>query len=167
MARSTGGSGSGDAATAATVPEPAGPAGSPRPSDTLLAAAWALLGQARATPVAVERYRIAHRAALRGAVAAVGTLADPTPGRAGQRAVWSVLAERAPELTEWAWFLAVAARGAQPRRPEPGVVAPAAVAGRDADDLVRQVEQFLVLLARRLDRPRRDAPVPGAARRSA
>ena len=135
-----------------------------RPSTVLLGPAWEVLREARAAAGAVERHRAAHRAAVRGAVAAVGALADPVPGAPPQRAVWSVLAERAPELTEWAWFLSLVAPGSAAPRPERGVVA--AVVERDADDLVRQVEQFLELLGRRLDRaPGR--PAPAAAPRSA
>jgi hypothetical protein len=100
-----------------------------------------LLAPARRDPVA--RYRQAHRAAVTGAVAAAGVLARPTSTRAPQRAVWSLLAEHAPELTEWAWFLASAA----PARSGPGPGA-LRVGERDADDLVRQVAQFLDLLER-------------------
>ena len=81
-----------------------------------MAAARDLLGTARhglatamATTVSTERYATAHLAALRAAAAvlAVPHPAAPPPG--GPANVWVLLAEVAPELSEWAAFFAAGA----------------------------------------------------------
>lgn len=105
----------------------------------LLSVAVATAAAARRAPDPVARYRTAHLAAVRGAVALLGGIARPSGAPAAQRSVWSLLADRVPGLTEWSWFLAHAA---------PAALGPRArVGSRDADDLLRQVEQFLDLLA--------------------
>ena len=53
------------------------------------------------------RYATAHVAALRAAAALLAARAAPaTPRRRGQKNAWVLLAEVAPELTEWAAFFA-------------------------------------------------------------
>ena len=109
------------------------------------------LGRARATILeaqtcdrATERYLAAHLAALR--VAAVLLSCRARPGRVGARPrdAWQVLAEVAPEFAEWAsYFAATSVKGVAVR--SGGV---AAVNARDADDLVRDAEAFLLLVER-------------------
>ncbi|SNC60671.1 hypothetical protein SAMN05445756_0326 [Kytococcus aerolatus] len=93
------------------------------------------LAEACATPEPELRYEAAHLGALRAAAAVVA--ARSVPGERGRpRSVWELLVGVAPELQEWAVFFADSAR----RR--------SALAGgqrcsqREADDLVRQVEEF-------------------------
>ena len=69
--------------------------------------------------------------------------ARPEPRRRGSRNVWHLLAEVAPEFAEWAAFFAScsdtrAAAEAGIRR---------LVGRREADDLLRQSEQFVTLVA--------------------
>ncbi|WP_462417383.1 SAV_6107 family HEPN domain-containing protein [Kytococcus sp. Marseille-QA3725] len=93
------------------------------------------LAEACASPVPEERYEAAHLAALRAAAAVVA--ARSVPGRASRpRSVWELLGGVAPELREWAVFFdgsarrrAALARGRQ-------------CSQREADDLVRQVDEF-------------------------
>ncbi|WP_460864495.1 SAV_6107 family HEPN domain-containing protein [Rhodococcus aerolatus] len=137
----------GAAATTGAAP---GPAGRPDGPGDVLDGARRTLAEAHGLADPVARYHRAHLAAVRGAVAATGLLARPTAAPAPQRTVWSLLAERAPELTEWAWFLASTA---------PLTLATTGrghVGERDADDLLRQVAQFLDLLAAPLRRACRD-----------
>ena len=65
----------------------------------------------------------------------------PARGRAGarRRDVWQLLAEVAPELEEWAAFFASCSRTRAAA--EAGISR--AVTRRDADDLLRQAEQFV------------------------
>jgi hypothetical protein len=88
-----------------------------------------------------QRYATAHLAALRAAAGVLAVRARPVGG-AGRRAasVWTLLARVAPELAEWATFFA---SGAGKRRAAEAGRAHA-VTTREADDLVRAVECFLV-----------------------
>lgn len=128
-----------------TTGDAGAPPAGPGPAD-LLGGAWRTLATAGAVADPVARYHRAHLAAVRGAVAATGVLARPTSARAPQRAVWSLLAQRCPELAEWSWFLASTAPVAL------AAAGRARVGERDADDLLRQVGQFLGLLERALRR---------------
>ncbi len=108
-----------------------------------------LLAQARAGLVAAavattpqERYVAAHLAALRTAAAVLSARARPGAAK-GPRSAWTLLANVAPELTEWAAFFAAGAG----RRAAAEAGLSAAVTARDADDLLRQAEAFLVLVA--------------------
>ncbi|MGO1166923.1 MAG: SAV_6107 family HEPN domain-containing protein [Janibacter sp.] len=79
--------------------------------------------------------------------------ADP-PRRTGPVDVWSLLPRVAPELTEWADFFAtVLSDGARP-----GTVAGEPMSVREVDDLLRQGEDFVQLVAGTLGLP----PVPVA-----
>jgi hypothetical protein len=133
-----------------------------------------LLGQARhglseaaALSRAAERYATAHLAALRTAAAVLAARTHPEPTRAsrrrsGPRNAWTLLAEVAPELTEWAAFFAAGAG----KRAAAEAGAAGAVSDREADDLLRDVETFLALAATTLGVP--DQPVlPGALSRQA
>lgn len=101
-----------------------------------------------------ERYRCAHLAAIRAAAAVLAARAAPT-GRRRPRSVWDLLCDAAPELGEWAAFLAAAGRRRQGL--ESGL---ARVSPREADDLVRQVQAFLGLVRTHLlgDAAARDTP---------
>lgn len=100
---------------------------------------------------AAQRYVEAHLGALRAAAAVVAARSVPSR-RSRPRSVWQVLTEVAPELTEWAAFFA--ASGRRRAALERG----AAISGaREADDLLRQAEVFLGIVADVLGAPRRDA----------
>lgn len=112
-----------------------------------------LLGQAQAgltetaqlaTPG--ERYAGAHLAALRAAAAVLAARAHPDTSatrRRRLRSAWDLLCEVAPEMAEWAAFFAA---GASKRAAAEAGVAKA-VTVREADDLVRDVETFLAVVA--------------------
>ncbi len=89
-------------------------------------------GREHAAP---RRLALAHLAALRGAAAVLAARARPGSG-GGPRDAWALLGSVAPELGEWARFFAGWSPGRGASRP---------VSARDADDMVRQVEQFLIL----------------------
>lgn len=98
-----------------------------------------------------ERYVAAHLAALRAAAAVLSVRGRPH--RHGRpRSVWEVLPTVAPELGEWAMFFdAGASRRAALEAGRDDVVT-----GREADDLVRDGECFLVLVESLLGLPRHD-----------
>jgi hypothetical protein len=85
------------------------------------------------------RYPAAYLAALRAAAAVLAVRARPRSRRGAPRDVWRLLAEVAPELGEWAAFFASCSdtRAAA----EAGIAR--LVGRRDADDLLRQAEQFV------------------------
>lgn len=91
----------------------------------------------------VERYAYAHLAALRAAAAVLAVRARPRR-RAQPTSAWTLLATVAPELAEWSTFFAAAS--ATRAAAEAGVHR--LVTSRDADDLVRQADQFLALAQR-------------------
>jgi hypothetical protein len=112
--------------------------------------ARALLEQARQGLVDAEcasdpadRYVGAHLVALRAAAAVLAARARPR-ARSRPTSAWTLLAGVAPELAEWAAFFA--AGSATRIAAQAGVTR--LVTTRDADDLVRQVGQFLVLVER-------------------
>jgi hypothetical protein len=93
---------------------------------------------------AAERYAGAHLAALRAAAAVVAVRAQPDRRRQRPLSVWALLASLAPELREWATFFAA---GSKTRAAvQAGVTR--LVTARDADDLVRQSEEFIDLAER-------------------
>lgn len=120
----------------------------PQVRELLAAAARALLA-ASAQPRACERFAGAHLAALRTAAALLAAEARPARRRGGLRSAWSLLAEVAPDLAEWAGYFQAGA--ATRSAAEAGLVD--AVTDRDADDLVRGVEAFMALVARRVGLP--------------
>lgn len=85
------------------------------------------------------RYPAAYLAALRAGAAVLAVRARPAPRRGAGRNVWQLLAEVAPELGEWAAFFAACSdtRAAA----EAGIAR--LVGQREADDLLRQAEQFV------------------------
>jgi hypothetical protein len=112
----------------------------------LLAAARRGLHEAATSPRSAERYANAHLAALRCAAAVLAARTQPAlPGkRRGRRPrnAWALLIQVAPELREWAEFFAAGA--GKRAAAEAGI--DHAVTAREADDLLRDSEQFLALV---------------------
>ncbi len=113
----------------------------------LLDRAQETLLEACRTTVAASRYLQAQLAALRAAAAMVAARSLPD-SQAGPRSLWDLLPVVAPELTEWAEFFAVPT--GQRTGIERGQVR---VSARAADDLLRQAETFVALVARALGLP--------------
>jgi hypothetical protein len=129
---------------------------------TLFDAARAELASAATSTAPRERYAAAHLAALRAAAAVLAARAHPSGStwrRGRPRSVWVLLAEVAPELAEWAAFFAAGA--GKRAAAEAGLAR--AVTRRDADDLLRDADVFLGLVAGTLGFP--DQPtLPDVAR---
>ncbi|MGH3567319.1 MAG: SAV_6107 family HEPN domain-containing protein [Pseudonocardia sp.] len=108
----------------------------------LLRQATAGLADAHREDDILVRYPAAYLAALRAAAAVLAVRARPRPRRGATRNVWQLLAEVAPELAEWAAFFASCSdtRAAA----EAGIAR--LVGRREADDLLRQAEQFVGLV---------------------
>lgn len=88
------------------------------------------------------RYACAHVAALRAAAALIAARAVPAPTtgrRRAQKNAWVLLAEVAPELSEWAAFFAAGAS----KRAAAEAGSSRAVTEREADDLIRESDRFL------------------------
>jgi hypothetical protein len=140
---------------------PATPATSPaRPSAPLPATAVTALERARAAladaagaTAPAPRYAAAHVAALRATAALLAVRTRPSSRRA-QRNAWTLLAQVAPELEEWAAFFAAGA--AKRAAAEAGLSR--SVSTREADDLLRDSSRFLALVERMLGLPSRHDP---------
>lgn len=107
------------------------------------------LSEAIAAPEVPTRYACAHVAALRAAAALLAARARPEPAggrRSRQKNAWVLLAEVAPELTEWARFFA----GGAAKRAAAEAGSTRAVTEREADDLVREADRFLAVVERSL-----------------
>lgn len=98
--------------------------------------------EAYATPDPARRYATAHLAALRAAAAVLAARAHPVRRQGRIRSVWSLLPGVAPQLQEWAAFFA---GGATKRAAADAGLQ--VVSQREADDLVRDAESFLVQVA--------------------
>ena len=123
-----------------TVHEPAGPFSLPATTHAYLARAAESLSEAMAAVDVPTRYACAHVAALRAAAALLAARARPAPSRRRrQKNAWVLLAEVAPELTEWATFFAAGAA----KRAAAEAGSTRAVTEREADDLVRDADRFL------------------------
>lgn len=108
--------------------------------DLLGSAARGLL-EAYTTPEPTRRYATAHLAALRAAAAVLAARAHPVKkGRI--RSVWALLPAVAPQLQEWSAFFA--ANAAKRAAADAGLPV---VSQREADDLLRDAETFLVQVA--------------------
>ena len=93
------------------------------------------------------RYACAHVAALLCAAAALlAARARPAPRGRRQKNAWVLLAEVAPELTEWASFFAAGAG----KRAAAEAGSTRAVTEREADDLVRDADRFLAVVEQAL-----------------
>ena len=114
----------------------------PRAALALLRQAAEGLAEAHRRPEPMLRYPAAYLAALRAGAAVLAMRARPAPRRGASRSVWQLLADVAPEYGEWAAYFAScsATRAAA----EAGIER--LVGSRDADDLLRQAEQFLELV---------------------
>ena len=103
-----------------------------------------------------QRYATAHLGALRAAAGVLAARTRPESARRRPRSAWVLLGQVAPELGEWAGFFAAGA--AKRAAAEAGLSS--AVTGREADDLVRDVGAFLVVVENFLAAP---APEPARA----
>ncbi len=111
----------------------------PRAVSGLLIASQQGLADAEGARVAGERYSLAHLAALRAAAAVLAARTRPQNRRGRPVSAWRLLTEVAPELGEWAAFFAAGAgkrAAAEAGRP--------VVSQREADDLIRDAERFLL-----------------------
>ncbi|HIZ99642.1 MAG TPA: hypothetical protein H9805_13840 [Candidatus Janibacter merdipullorum] len=125
--------------------------------DLLAAAAESLAGAHMARTVH-GRVAGTRLAVLRAAAAVLSVrgrrpadeLRRPRSPTAGPVDVWSLLPRVAPELTEWAEFFATVL----PAGPRPGSDGEGPMSVREADDLLRQGEEFVQLVAGLLGLPR-------------
>jgi SAV_6107-like HEPN len=92
------------------------------------------------------RYACAHVAALCAAAALLAARARPAPRGRRQKNAWVLLAEVAPELSEWASFFAAGAA----KRAAAEAGSTRAVSEREADDLVRDADRFLAVVEQAL-----------------
>lgn len=106
------------------------------------------LSEAVSSTDAPTRYACAHVAALRAAAALLAARArpEPTRSRRAQKNAWVLLADVAPELTEWATFFAAGAS----KRAAAEAGSARAVSAREADDLVRDADRFLAVIEQAL-----------------
>ena len=143
------------------------PGGPPAAARELLAGSARELLAASATDTLDDpeaRYARAHLAALRAAAAVLAARARPRSRRGGVRSAWVLLAEVAPELGEWAAFFAAGAG----KRAAAEAGLRGVVSEREADDLVREAESFLAVVARVLGVAHQPAlPTEPPARRAA
>lgn len=96
---------------------------------------------ARHEPVVDRRYQIAHLAALRAGAAVLAARSRPSGRMPGMVTVWDLIPSLAPELSEWSGVFARCSSRRVDR-----------VTAREADDLVRDAERFLELVAHSLTR---------------
>ena len=108
----------------------------------LLGSAARGLLEAYATPDPARRYATAHLAALRAAAAVLAARAHPVRQSGRIRSVWALLPVVDPQMQEWAVFFAANAT----KRAAADAGLPV-VSQREADDLVRDAESFLVQVA--------------------
>ncbi|WP_051941001.1 SAV_6107 family HEPN domain-containing protein [Phaeacidiphilus oryzae] len=116
----------------------------------LLAQAERSLAEARGQEQPLERYAIAHLAALRATAAVLAVRGRPEKtdarGRRRIRSAWDVLPEVAPELAEWSAYYAAGA--GKRAAAEAGIESAATM--RDADDLIRNTALYLRIVQRLL-----------------
>ncbi len=126
---------------------------SAQPTDELLATVASIdllsnalrsLNTAISSERASERYVAAHIAALRAAAALLASHAQPNKRR--PTSVWVLLVNRFPEFSEWAQFFTVTAK--KRAAAEAGVRD--AVTPREADDLVRDAQDFIDAVTEKL-----------------
>lgn len=132
--------------TGAMVPAPrmpAAPAPTSRAVLALLRQATDGIVEAHREQEPMLRYPAAYLAALRAAAAVLAVRARPQPRRGAGRNVWQLLADVAPEFEEWAVYFA-SCSGTRAAA-EAGIAR--LVGRRDADDLLRQAEQFIGIVA--------------------
>ena len=112
--------------------------------------ARAALLEAELTSRSADRYLAAQHAALRTAAVILAARSHPAVGahRSRPRNAWQLVAVVAPEFGEWAAYFAAT----EGKRDAVRAGATAIVSTREADDLVRDVEQLLGLVERSLGR---------------
>src|SRR3954451_24108581 len=121
----------------------------PATTHSYLARSAESLRDAVVAPDVPTRYACAHVAALRAAAALLAARARPARSsgrRRPQKNAWVLLAEVAPELTEWAAFFAAGAA----KRAAAEAGSTRAVTEREADDLVRDADRFLAVVEQAL-----------------
>jgi hypothetical protein len=122
----------------------------PAATHAYLERAASSLREAITTSEVTMRYAHAHVAALRTTAALLAARANPASGAtkrgARQKNAWVLLAEVAPELSEWAAFFAAGAA----KRAAAEAGSTRAVTEREADDLVRDADRFLGLVEQSL-----------------
>ncbi len=119
------------------------PAILPATTHSYLARAAESLREAITATDVPTRYACAHVSALRATAALLAARAHPAPARRkAQRSAWVLLAEVAPELSEWASFFAAGAG----KRAAAEAGSRRAVTAREADDLVRDADRFLAVV---------------------
>jgi hypothetical protein len=123
---------------------PVAPFDLPAATHSYLERAAASLHEAMTTSEVPLRYACAHVAALRATAALIAARARPTgtSRRGRQKNAWVLLAEIAPELSEWAAFFSAGAA----KRAAAEAGSHRAVTEREADDLVRDADRFLGLV---------------------
>ncbi|HET6652158.1 MAG TPA: SAV_6107 family HEPN domain-containing protein [Nocardioides sp.] len=131
----------------------------PAASHAYLARSAESLREAITTTEVPLRYAQAHVAALRATAALLAARATPLTGRSrrrpAQKNAWVLLAEVAPEFTEWASFFAAGAD----KRAAAEAGSRRAVTEREADDLVRDAGAFLAVVTGHLGQePARSRP---------
>ncbi len=116
----------------------------PAAAHSYLARSASSLQEAMTTTEVPLRYALAHVAALRATAALLAARATPAlpARRSRQKNAWVLLAEIAPELSEWAAFFAAGAA----KRAAAEAGSRRAVTEREADDLVRDADRFLGLV---------------------
>lgn len=114
----------------------------PEATFTYLERAATSLWEAILTEDHAQRYALAHVCALRTTAAVLAARAKPAPKRRRQLNAWILLAEVAPEFSEWAAFFASGAN----KRAAAEAGSRYAVSEREADDLVRDAEHFLTVV---------------------
>jgi HEPN superfamily protein len=112
-------------------------------AETVLGQSRALLADARAEPSALDRFRIAHLAALRGTAALLAVLTSTAiPVRRRPTSAWVLLERAMPEFADWATYFAAG----QGRRAAAEAGLAGAVTPSEADDLVEATTTFLGLV---------------------
>jgi hypothetical protein len=113
------------------------------PTQLLTIARQGLAEAAQTRPEGL-RYAAAHLAALRAAAAVLAARARPAAPTRRSRvtSAWSLLVLVAPEFSEWASYFALGA--GKRAAAEAGI--PRVVTPREADDLLRAAEQFVVVV---------------------
>jgi hypothetical protein len=108
---------------------------------TLAKQASDVLAEAATAEESGERFRLAHLGALRTAAALFADRARPAVRRRPTNA-WVLLADVAPELTEWASYFSAGAL----KRAAIEAGASRVVSQREADDLLRAACEFLAMV---------------------
>jgi hypothetical protein len=124
--------------------ETGAPAFLPAATHSYLERAAESLREAITSTSVCDRYAHAHVSALRATAALLAARARPVsaPPRRQQKNAWVLLAQVAPELSEWAGFFAAGAT----KRAAAESGSRRAVTPREADDLVRDADRFLALV---------------------